>query len=128
MNLKLLVALGSISGLASLAVLLSTRPDKPLPVCLELMKAQAQKPNVKTVAPNPDGGFFVVFDGQEQNQIDFIGYVGPKSVQVMREQMTEAGMKKIRVEVTGTCEVENGLIYTLVKGSYIVPEQKPDPI
>lgn len=128
MNLKLAIALGSVIGLASVATLLSTRSETQLPVCLDLMKEQAERSDTKTVAPNPDGGLFVVFDGKEPGQIEFVGYVGPKSVQVMREQMTEAGMKKIKVESTGTCEVENGLVYTVVQGSYIVPEPKPDPI
>lgn len=131
MNLKpkqVGIVIGSVIVLGLSLTLLSTRSETPLPVCLELMKEQAERSDTKTVAPNPDGGLFVVFDGKEPGQIEFVGYVGPKSVQVMREQMTEAGMKKIKVESTGTCEVENGLVYTVVQGSYTVPEPKPDPI
>lgn len=96
--------------------------------CVDVLKKHATKLEQTTVTPNPDNGLFVVSDGNEPGQLVFLGYVGPKSVELMRNQMLNAGLKKISINVEGTCEIENGLVYTLVSGSYVVPEQKPDPI
>jgi hypothetical protein len=126
LNPKVLAIISTLT--LTLAGVLSLNRQKPLPACIELMKEHAQRLETKTIAPNPDGGYFVVFDGKNPGQLEFVGYVGPKSVDVMREQMADAGLRQIRVETNGTCEIENGLVYTLVSGSYIVPTQKPDPI
>lgn len=116
-----------VTGLAGLMIVVNSTSEPKL-ICIDVLKQKAETLEKKAVESNPDGGLFLISEGKQPRQVNFTGYVGPKTVEVMRVQMVESGLLNIRVETQGTCEAENGLIYTLVTGTYTIPEQKPDPI
>ena len=125
----IIVGLGLLSGLVTASVVnfavdvLLREPE----TCVQILKRKAEQVERKMVVPNQDGGLFLMTEGQPR-EVNFLGYLGPASVDRMRDQMVESGLKDVKVKREGTCKAENGLEYTLVSGKYTLPEEKPDPL
>jgi hypothetical protein len=126
MSSKLLIVVGlavvSGVGIAAAVNFLNTPRS-----CVQMLKDRAEKNEKHMVLPNQDGGLFLMLEAGP-SVVDFLGYAGPKTVALMEERMVEAGLLNVTVKNDGTCQADNGLEYTVVKGRYTVPEQKPDPI
>ena len=99
-----------------------------MPICIDVLKAEANKVEQKMAMPNSDGGLYLLTQGDKTDRVNFLGYVGPKSVEKVAPMMIENGLQNVTVETVGQCETEGGLVYTLISGQYDVPEQKSDPI
>lgn len=95
--------------------------------CNSLLQEKANDADQKMLMSNSDGGLYLLTKGPEQNQVLFIGYVGPHSAEILKSEMIDAGLSKVKVETEGTCVSEGGLKYTVVTGSYIT-QPKPDPL
>lgn len=103
--------------------------DAPaMPVCIDLLKAEANKVEQKMAMPNSDGGLYLLTQGDKTDRINFLGYVGPKSVEKVKPMMIENGLQNVSIKTVGQCETEGGLVYTLVSGHYDLPAPQPDPI
>lgn len=127
MKLKIIKAVSV--GLVSFAVgygigeLLQSEPQS----CNGLLQERANEAEQKMLMNNSDGGLYLLTKGPENNQVLFIGYVGPESSKRLRDEMLNAGLSKVHVETEGTCVSEGGLKYTVVTGSYVTAPQ-PDPL
>lgn len=130
--MKLNTALIVVTGLSALtagvmSIILATMPNEPVS-CIKMLKSRAEEVEQKIVLPNQDGGLFLMMQGGQPNTVLFKGYVGPKSADLLKDQMVESGLLSVSVKTEGTCEAESGLVYTVVSGSYIVPPPAPEPI
>lgn len=118
--------IGAVAGSFGLINFLSETPANP--ICIDVLKAEANKVEQKMAMPNSDGGLYLLTQGDKTDRVNFLGYVGPKSVEKVEPMMVENGLLNVSVKTVGQCETDGGLVYTLVSGHYDVPEQKPDPI
>lgn len=125
-----IVAVGLVAAVTgSVGITSYLLSDGPaMPICIDVLKAEANKVEQKMAMPNSDGGLYLLTQGNKTDRVNFLGYVGPKSVEKVQPMMIENGLLNVSVKTVGQCETEGGLIYTLVSGHYDVPEQKPDPI
>lgn len=119
-------AIGAIVGSVGLINFLSAEPA--IPVCIDVLKAEANKVEQKMGMPNSDGGMYLLTQGNKTDRVNFLGYVGPKSVEKVEPMMKDNGLLNIKIEVVGQCETYGGLVYTLVSGHYDIPAPQPDPI
>ena len=128
-KVKVIAGLAVLSGLVVASVvnvamnIVTSEPRS----CVGILRKRAEEVENKMVLPNQDGGLFLMTEGG-QRVVNFLGYVGPKTVEKMREQMVESGLTNVTVKQEGTCQSESGLEYTVVSGRYTLPEEKPDPI
>lgn len=120
----LVAAVAGSVGLISF--ILSDSSDRP--ICIDVLKAEANKVEQKMAMPNSDGGLYLLTQGDKTDRVNFLGYVGPKSVEKVKPMMIENGLQNVSVKTVGQCETESGLIYTLVSGHYDLPVPQPDPI
>lgn len=129
LNVKL-VAIALVSFAMPTVVVLTVKSlqSEPLPECVSVLKEKAKVETRKMVAPNQDGGLFLLLESHIPNNINFHGFLGPKTASTLQQQMQENGLKGVEVKVEGQCETESGLVYTLVSGHYEMPVEKPDPI
>lgn len=95
--------------------------------CNALLQERASEAEQKMLMSNSDGGLFLLTKGVEPAQVLFIGYVGPITAEGLRTDMINSGLNKVKVETDGKCVSEGGLEYTVVVGSYSIP-QPQDPI
>lgn len=128
-KVKVIAGLGLLSGLVVASVVnfamdIVTREPRS---CVGILKKRAEEVENKMVLPNDDGGLFLMTEGGPR-VVNFLGYVGPSTVEKMRGQMIEAGLTDVTVKSEGTCQTESGLEYTVVSGRYTLPEENPDPI
>lgn len=119
------IAVGVVAFVVGYGIgeLLQSEPQS----CIALLQERANTADQKMLMNNSDGGLFLLTQGPEQNQVLFIGYVGPLTSEKLKTDMINAGLTKVKVETEGTCQSDSGLKYTVVIGSYITQAQ-PDPI
>lgn len=116
-------SVGTIAGIAGLAVSLQSEPI----VCVEELRQRSENLGQKMVVGNEDGGLVLLSQGTGKNVIIFHGYFGPRTAENLKERLANGGMSNIVVSIQQTCETQGGLVYTLVSGSYSVPEPQVDP-
>jgi len=122
---KKIILLSSLVGLVCVGLgVLAYKSVKP-PQCIDVIRNAADNNNRKMIMPNRDGGVFLLLQ-EETGGVRFIGYIGPKSAESLAEDMAKSGLLQIRVENTGQCEAESGLIYTVVEGNYMIAEHAPE--
>lgn len=129
MKLKIAVMalVGAIAAGAAIGQIVSAL-NEPNPVCIEVLRKLANELEEKMVMPNADGGLVLMSPGINPTDVRFTSYVGPKTAPKIQELLVNSGLQNVVVTVGETCETESGLLYTLVRGSYTIPEEKPDPI
>lgn len=132
MKLKVaaLVLVGTVTAVAAGAGIgqVVSALNEPNPVCIEVLRKLANEAEEKMVMPNADGGLVLMTPGINPSDVRFTSYVGPKTAPKIQEMLVNSGLQNVVVTVGETCETESGLLYTLVRGSYTMPEEKPDPI
>ena len=102
-------------------------PSKAPPNCRSLVLERANKVTQKMIMPNDDGGVFLLSRGPEPMQIVFYGFVGPSTATTLQTEMVEVGLQDVRVNVSGHCSADNGLLYTIVHGAYkTAPQPQPE--
>lgn len=130
MNSKLAHVIGialtviSLSAIGTFMLLPAKQPQN----CRTLILERANKVTQKMLMPNGDGGVFLLSRGPEPLQIVFYGFVGPVTATTLQTEMIESGLQEVRVSSSDTCSADNGLIYTVVYGSYkVAPQPLEEP-
>jgi hypothetical protein len=114
-------------GVALVAMLIH-RELQTTPDCVEVLKQKASRAKQKMVVPNQDGGMFLLTDSDVPGLIQVLGFIGPKSLDRVVEDMENAGLVNVSMSLDKECVVESGLVYTLVSGSYEIPTPKSESL
>lgn len=124
-NKKKIILSSIFAIVVSLTGLLVLKTSEPEP-CIDILRKSAETESQKMLLPNKDGGLFLLIN--KDTHVQFIGYLGPKSIETLASEMTNAGLLQVDVKKEGQCVAENGLVYTLATGTYVPAAPKPDPI
>jgi len=127
MNLNIVaVVLVGVAGVgAGIGGLVAKLNEPPL-ICIDMLRKLANELPEKMVMPNADGGLVLVSPGINPDDVRFTSYVGRKTAPKLKELLVSSGLKNVSVSVGETCETESGIEYTVVRGSYTVPQEEPE--
>jgi hypothetical protein len=110
-----------LSVAIALVAMIIHRELQTTPDCISVLKEKASHSDQKTIVPNGDGGLFLLTGSDVPGLVQVLGYIGPKSLDNLVEQMEQSGLSNISMKLGDECTVESGLLYTLVSGSYEIP-------
>lgn len=128
LNPTLLIAASAMGVVVAAVAIVSSMGKSPQTNCMTMLRAHASEAEEKIVLPNSDGGLYLLVKTDNPRKIVFHGFAGPKTVENLRVEMINQGLLKVKVDTDSTCETDGGVVYTVVSGSYEVPEQPADPI
>jgi hypothetical protein len=113
---------------AALVAMLIHRELQTTPDCIDTLKQRASRAKQKMVVPNQDGGMFLLTDSDVPGLIQVLGFIGPKSLDRVVQDMENAGLVNVSMTLSKECVVDSGLVYTLVTGSYEIPTPKDESL
>jgi hypothetical protein len=120
-----IIALAVVSVVVSVASLIVVQLKDP-PSCTATLKTKSESAQQKMVVQNDDGGLYLLTSTDVAGVIEVLGFIGPKSLESMVENMERSGLINVSMKVKGQCIADNGLVYSLVNGYYSLPAPKPE--